>query len=211
MGADLKPLQAWAGAFGDAYTERNAVTDETVRGRVRLWSEVFARMHGDLPKSALEVGANVGFNLRALPAVADMELWAQEPNASALAQLVADGVVPPDRALQGFAHEIALADGAVDLVATMAVLIHVHPSLLDRTLDELHRVSSKYIFCAEFFAQSQEPVTWRGEEGLLHRNDYGGLFMDRFPDLELIDYGFWWRRVTNGGDCTWWLFRKRHG
>jgi spore coat polysaccharide biosynthesis protein SpsF len=168
-------------------------------------------MHGDLPKSLLEVGANVGFNLRAFPAVADMQLWAQEPNARALQRLVDDGVVPAERALPGFAHEIPLPDGAVDMVVTSAVLIHVHPSLLDRTLDELHRVSARYIFCAEFFAQSQEAVTWRGEEGLLHRNDYGGLYMDRFPDLELIDYGFWWRRVTNGGDCTWQLFRKRHG
>ena len=211
MGADLKPLQAWAGAFGDAYTERNDVTDDTVRGRARLWSGVFDRMHGDLPKSVLEVGASVGFNLRALPSIADMQLWAQEPNAGALQRLVDDGVVPAERALPGFAHEIPLPDGAVDMVATMAVLIHVHPSLLERTLDELYRVSAKYIFCAEFFAQGQEAVTWRGEEGLLHRNDYGGLYMDRFPDLELIDYGFWWRRVTNGGDCTWQLFRKRHG
>ena len=206
MGADLKPLQAWAGEFGDAYTERNILSDEAVRGRVRMWSGIWDRMQPQAPASVLEVGANVGLNLRALQALTDAELWGQEPNPSALDRLRA--VLPEGRALEGFAHEIPLADGAVDLVMTMAVLIHVHPSLLERTLDELHRVSSKWIVLAEFFAQSQEAVTWRGEEGLLHRNDYGGLLMDRFPDLQLVDYGFWWRRATSGGDCTWWLFRK---
>ena len=206
MAADLKPLQAWAGEFGDAYTERNILSDEAVRGRVRMWSQVWDRMQPQAPKSVLEVGANIGLNLRALQAITDAELWGQEPNPSALDRLRAE--LPDGRALEGFAHEIPLADGAVDLVMTMAVLIHVHPTLLDRTLDELHRVSSKWIVVAEFFAQSQEAVTWRGEEGLLHRNDYGGLVMDRFPDLQLVDYGFWWRRATSGGDCTWWLFRK---
>ena len=206
MGADLKPLQAWAGAFGDAYTERNILSDEAVRGRARMWSPLWDRMQPDAPRSVLEVGANIGLNLRALQAITDAELWGQEPNPSALDRLRA--VLPEGRALEGFAHEIPLADGAVDLVMTMAVLIHVHPSLLDRTLDELYRVSSKWIVVAEFFAQSQEAVTWRGEEGLLHRNDYGGLMMDRFPDLQRVDYGFWWRRATSGGDCTWWLFRK---
>jgi spore coat polysaccharide biosynthesis protein SpsF len=209
VGADLKPLQAWAGEFGDAYTERNILSDEAVRGRARMWSQIWDRMQPDAPQRVLEVGANIGLNLRALQAITDAELWGQEPNPSALERL--REVLPEGRALEGFAHEIPLADGAVDLVMTMAVLIHVHPSLLERTMDELYRVSGRYIAVAEFFAQGQEAVTWRGEEGLLHRNDYGGLMMDRFPDLQLIDYGFWWRRVTSGGDCTWWLFRKRHG
>jgi spore coat polysaccharide biosynthesis protein SpsF len=32
--------------------------------------------------------------------------------------------------------------------------------------------------------------------------------MDRFPDLQLVDYGFFWKRATGLDDATWWLFRK---
>jgi spore coat polysaccharide biosynthesis protein SpsF len=32
--------------------------------------------------------------------------------------------------------------------------------------------------------------------------------LDSFPDLRLVDYGFFWRRTTVMDDCSWWLFRK---
>ena len=115
--------------------------------------------------------------------------------------------MPAERALPA-SPTIPAADGVVTCGA-IGLITSTHD--VEKPLRTVKLRSAKYIFCAEFFAQTQEAVTWRGEEGLLHRNDYGGLLLDRFPDLELIDYGFWWRRVTNGGDCTWWLFRKRHG
>ena len=82
------------------------------------------------------------------------------------------------------------------------------PSLLERTMSESHRVSSKYVFAAEYFSPKAETLPYRGETELLFKNDFGGLYMDMFPDLELVDYGFFWRRTTVMDDCTWWLFRK---
>ena len=43
---------------------------------------------------------------------------------------------------------------------------------------------------------------------LLFKNDFGSLYLDSFPDLKLVDYGFFWRRTTVMDDITWWLFRK---
>jgi len=91
---------------------------------------------------------------------------------------------------------------------TSGVLIHVEPGRLVATLDEIHRVSSKYILAAEYFSPRPEALTYRGQDGLLFKNDFGGLYMDRFPDLKLMDYGFFWKRVSGIDDITWWLFRK---
>lgn len=203
-----KALDAWSGEFGDRYTQRNAATGDAVRGRVRVWSQIFQRMQLDLPKSILEVGPNLGLNLRALPAVAELDLWAIEPNASARDRLVADKVIAPDHLMAGFGHEIPLADGAVDMAFTSGVLIHVDPSLLEQTMREIHRVSNKYVYCAEYFAPGPESVPYRGESDLLFRNDFGSLYLDLFPDLVLVDHGFFWKRTTVMDDSTWWLFRK---
>ena len=208
MVPEPKALSAWSGAFGDRYTARNAVTDDAVRGRARVWAAVLDRMAGDPPQSALEVGPNVGMNLRALRNLADIDLWAIEPGAAAREVLLADEVLPTDRLMAGFGHEIPMGDGSVDLSFTSGVLIHVDPSLLGETMREIHRVTSKYVFCAEYFAPKAETIPYRGEDELLFKNDFGSLYMDMFPDLRLVDYGFFWRRTTVMDDSTWWLFRK---
>ena len=210
MTAQPKPLDAWSGGFGDAYTARNAATDDAVRGRARIWGQVLSRMQGDYPKSALEVGANLGLNLRALPSLLPIDLYGLEPNAAARARLVEDRVLPADRVLEGFGHAIPLPDASVDLAFTTGVLIHVDPSLLEQTVREIHRVSAKYVFCAEYFSPKAETIAYRGEDGLLFKNDFGGLYLDLFPDLELVDCGFFWRRATVMDDCVWQLFRKKH-
>ena len=203
-----KALHAWSGEFGDRYTERNAASTDAVRGRTRAWGEVFRRIVGDMPASALEVGPNVGLNLQGIAALSPMELWGIEPNPTARARLVADGVLAPSHVLEGFGHSIPLADGAVDLAFTCGVLIHVDPSLLEKTMREIHRVSAKYVFCAEYFSPKAETIPYRGETDLLFKNDFGSLYLDSFPDLVLVDYGFFWRRTTVMDDSTWWLFRK---
>ena len=208
MAVDPKALGAWSGEFGDRYTQRSAASDDAVRGRARIWGGVLDRMAGDPPKSALEVGPNVGLNLRGLRALADIDLWGVEPNSSAIETLRADGVLFGDRLIEGFGHSIPLADGAVDLAFTSGVLIHVDPSLLEATMGEIHRVAAKYVFCAEYFSPKAETIPYRGESDLLFKNDFGSLYMDMFSDLELVDYGFFWRRTTVMDDTTWWLFRK---
>jgi hypothetical protein len=57
-------LTNWEGSLGDAYVERNAPTPERVRARMRWLAGILECMRGDLPKSILEVGANIGLNLR---------------------------------------------------------------------------------------------------------------------------------------------------
>ncbi len=208
MASALKTQDAWHGEFGDRYTQRNAVTADAVRGRARVWGEVLPRLAGDPPRSILEVGPNVGLNLRGLQSVSDAELWGIEPNGAARKQLLDDGILPPERLFEGFGNKIPLGDGAVDMAFTSGVLIHVDPSQLEETMREIHRVSARYIFCAEYFSPKAETIMYRGEQDLLFKNDFGSLYLDLFEDLALVDYGFFWKRTTVMDDTTWWLFRK---
>ncbi len=202
------PKDAWAGSFGAEYTQRNSASADALRGRARMWARMGQAFHDDPPKSALEVGCNLGLNLRVLPGLFDMELSAIEPNEAARERVLKDGVLPADRLFAGFGDKIPLGDGAVELAFTTGVLIHVHPDHLNATVDEIVRVSSKYVICSEYFSPRPETLTYRGNEGLLFRNDFGSVYMDRHPELKLVDYGFFWKRATGLDDTTWWLFRK---
>ena len=205
----IKPETAWAGDFGADYTARNVASDDALRMRTAMWGRIGQAFHDEPPRSILEVGCNLGLNLRVLPRLFDAELSAIEPNPAAREILLQQKSLPPERLYAGFGDKIPVADGAVELAFTSGVLIHVAPEKLNATIDEIHRVSSKYVMCAEYFSPRAETLSYRGQEGLLFRNDFGGCYMDRFADLELVDYGFFWKRATGLDDVTWWLFRKR--
>src|SRR5690242_14538943 len=98
----------WRSNFGDAYIGRNPTSPQNVHAAALLWAQIFGRLHGNRPRSILEVGANVGINLHALRSLTDAELYAVEPNATARAQLAEQGVLPSKNILDGVASGIAL-------------------------------------------------------------------------------------------------------
>jgi spore coat polysaccharide biosynthesis protein SpsF len=200
-------LDTWRGAFGDAYVDRNQADDDALGARTRMWARMLERL-GPLGP-VLEVGANIGLNLRALQRLGVRDLTAVEPNAKARATLAADGVLPAERVHDAFGAGLPFADGAFDLVFTSGVLIHVPPADLEATMREIVRTSRRYVACAEYFSVEPQEKRYRGAEGLLFTRDFGGAYLDLEPRLELVDYGFFWRRATGLDDLTWQVFAKR--
>lgn len=62
----------------------------------------------------------------------------------------------------------------------------------------------RYIVLAEYFSVEPEERTYRGQNGLLFKRDFGGFFFDRFADLKAVDYGFLRPRATGFDNLTWW-------
>lgn len=204
-------LDAWRGDFGDDYRDRNVADETMIAARTAMWKRILEPLADKPPQSILEVGANIGFNLRALSQLTGSELLALEPNEGARKRLVDDAVVPADKVFDGAARQIPLENGSVDMAFTSGVLIHIAPDDLGASCDEIHRVSRRYIACAEYFADSPQEIRYRGQDGLLFKRDFGAFWMDRHPDLRLVDYGFFWRRATGLDNLTWWLFAKVNG
>jgi len=205
---NTRQLKNWCGEFGKEYMTRNIVDKKTMIARTKMWSRILNPIIGDLPKTIVEVGSNLGLNLRALTQLTDARLIAIEPNERALGKLVEDGVVNKDDALTAIAADIPLEDGVADLAFTSGVLIHIAPEQLSQSMAEIYRVSSKYIVCCEYFSDKPENIQYRGEDGLLFKRDFGDYWMESYPDLQLIDYGFLWKRMTGLDNITWWIFKK---
>lgn len=190
----------WAGDFGDAYVDRN---DGSFDHREAFWDMVRTRTGC---RSALEVGCNVGGNLRWLaPHLGEGATVGVDINRKALTSLHAS--FPEIDAVWSPARELPFRDRRFDLVFTMGVLIHQPDSTLPLVMQEMVRCSSRWVLCGEYFAPSQEEVSYRGHEGALFRRDYGQLFAELFPDLSLVQQGF--LSADEGwDDVTWWLFER---
>ncbi len=195
----------WAGDFGDRYIDRNR-DERLLASRTAMLSRLLASA-GTIG-SAVEFGANIGLNLRVLrQLVPGASLSAIEINPSAVEALRAlDGVV---------VHHGSIVDEHVtephDLAFTSGVLIHISPDQLGQVYDNLYAGSRRYIAVAEYYNPTPVSVPYRGHQDRLFKRDFAGELMDRFPDLELRDYGFWYHRDPNfaADDITWFLLEKR--
>lgn len=201
-----RQLDTWRGEFGDSYVDRNQADEAALAARTRMWARILERA-GPIG-AVLEVGANIGLNLRALRRLGVTDLTAVEPNAKARATLAADGVLPAERIHDAFGSALPFGDGAFDLVFTSGVLIHVPPADLEATQREILRTSRRFVACAEYFSVEPQEKRYRGAEGLLFTRDFGGAYLDLAPGLQIVDYGFFWRRTTGLDDLTWHLFQK---
>jgi pseudaminic acid biosynthesis-associated methylase len=208
MSATTPQLDEWRGAFGDDYSDRNAATVEALRARTQLWAEILQALGGEEPASILEIGANIGINLRALRALTNATYYAVEPNDRARGVLVEQRVVASENLRGGTASRIDLPDGVADLAFTSGVMIHIPPAELESSCREIYRCARRFIVCIEYFSDVPQSIPYRGKTDLLFKRDFGGYWLDLFPSLVAVRWGFAWKRTTGLDNLTWWLFRK---
>ncbi|MFP4517939.1 MAG: pseudaminic acid biosynthesis-associated methylase [Oceanicaulis sp.] len=196
----------WAGEFGDAYRERCALSDELVAARTNCMARMLK--YAAPVSSAFEVGCNIGLNLVALKRISPAtELSAIEIN---------DQSADQARALKIAEVETASAldyttTKSFDLTMICGVLIHMNPDVLPEVYDLLHRTSRRHILLFEYYNPSPVEVNYRGHEGRLFKRDFAGEMLDRYDDLRLADYGFFYHRdpISRSDDGTFFLLEKR--
>jgi len=195
----------WAGEFGDDYIARNK-SDALLASNLALFSDIM-KVTGPI-SSVLELGCNVGMNLKAFDLL-DPNLLKSgfDINESAIAQLKAEK--PSFEVKTGSIIE-SLVTETVDFSFTKGVLIHINPDHLQAVYANLYEKSNKYICVIEYYNPSPVAITYRGHDDRLFKRDFCGDLLDKYNDLELVDYGFCYRRdpVFQQDDMTWFLMRK---
>jgi pseudaminic acid biosynthesis-associated methylase len=182
----------WAGEFGDEYTKRNRVD---WRARIPFWKEVIDITGA---RSVLEFGCNAGWNLSAIKRTyPDVYLEGVDVNPNALQQAANAGL----NVGSGFSPDI-LGCGR-ELVFTSGVLIHIAPENLQKTMQDLVKVSSDYVLAVEYEAEEEEEVEYRGHAGKLWKRPYRQMY----ESLGLKHVTTWYH--PEGFDnCVAWLMRK---
>lgn len=200
--SEVKRLEElWGGDFGNAYVERNA---EAARGRQPFWQMILS----EFPvRSVLEVGCNVGGNLRWIAdLVPSRQVYGVDINEQALARL--RQTLPGVNAVYAPARALPFRDRWFDLVFTAGVLIHQPVEVLPVVMAEIVRTSGRYVLCMEYYADELTEVPYRGHSGALWKRDYGGYYQELFPELTLRKTGFLPREAGGWDDVTYWLFEK---
>ena len=196
----------WAGDFGKDYINRNQ-GDALLASNLDFFSKALRQARGI--KNCIEFGANIGMNLKALQLLHPrIDAHAIEINAEAAKQL---GAVIPQANIY---HNSILDFEPLrqwDLTLIKGVLIHMNPEMLPNVYDKLFATCGRYLLVAEYYNPAPVAITYRGHNDRLFKRDFAGELMDRHPKLQLVDYGFAYRRDPNfpQDDITWFLMEKR--
>jgi pseudaminic acid biosynthesis-associated methylase len=194
--------ELWAGEFGDAYVERNAVLDAR---REEFWRTLLASTS---IRTVLEVGCGQGGNLRPISAVLEpKDVWGVDVNAQAIER--AKRNAPGTNVIHSVARDLPFGDGQFDLVFTAGVLIHQPDETLPDVMAEIVRCARRYVLWIEYHAPETVEVPYRGAPGSLFKRDYGRLYAEQFPDLTVQAEGF--LAPEQGFDRgTWQLLERPH-
>lgn len=195
----------WAGEFGNEYISRNNGSWLLASNTV-LFSSIFKRTRGI--QSIIEFGANIGMNIQAIKNILpDVDMHAVEINAKAVEEL------SKIKELHTYHQSILdfTATQKYDFVFTKGVLIHLEPTILPQVYKTLYDSSKKYICIIEYYNPTPVEIPYRGFNEKMYKRDFAGEMMDAYPDLELVDYGFVYRRdpMFMQGDTTWFLLEKK--
>jgi pseudaminic acid biosynthesis-associated methylase len=193
----------WAEEFGDEYSQRNT---SIIKSNINFFSKVFSRV--DNVNSVIEFGSNIGMNLHALNTISNLEISAIEINKTAVNELQKLDFLK--KVYNESLLDINL-DKKFDMTFIKGVLIHINPEYLDVVYEKLYNYSNRYILVAEYYNPTPVEIPYRGNEGKLFKRDFAGEILDKYDDLELVDYGFLYHRDNNfpQDDISWFLLEKR--
>ena len=191
----------WGGGFGDEYLARSP--GDVAASLAMITQALRGRSIG----SAIEFGAGVGNNLRALQAWRpSIELAAVEVNAEAIKRM------PPGPMIFNTSIQQARALGGTwDLAMTRGLLIHIPPADLEVAYQRIYDASKRFILLAEYYSPAEREIEYRGQRDMLWARDFAGDMLDAYDNLQLLDYGFVYRRdpVHPQDDVHWFLMEKQ--
>jgi hypothetical protein len=75
---------------------------------------------------------------------------------------------------------------------------------------EIYRCAKRWIVCGEYQARTDRMIVNENyPPNTCWARDFGSLWLDNFPDLDIvIEPLFCWWRTTGEDDLTYWLFEK---
>jgi len=202
---DTKQEEFWAGKFGEEYISRNTL-EELLASNLWFFSKALARV--DNLSSVIEFGTNIGNNLYALhqlfPNIESTGIEINKKAIEVLKENLPKTTIINDSILNFVPKE------KFDLSLIKGVLIHQDPIVLDGLYETIYNSSKKFILVAEYYNPSPVSLEYRGEKDKLFKRDFAGEIMEKYEDLDLIDYGFAYRRDKKSpqDDISWFLLAK---
>ena len=212
-----KTLDFWKGKEGNEYIKRNPLGSANAN---TAYKEKYGISRTDMNKpfleniprdiKILEVGCSTGAQLDILIDMGFGEkednIYGIEPNTMARHYCLTDTWY---NIINGIGSDIPFKDEYFDLTFTSGVLIHLPEEELEATMKEIYRVTKRWLWSFEYYNSTRIEIEYRGEMGLLWKDDYAAIYIDLFPDLELIKEEFYYFEGDKTKVSTMFLLEKR--
>ena len=182
-----KQIESWDGDFGKSYTNRNKFSMDN--NYIMNYGITRKSMNKEFLNkykfnNILEIGSNIGNQLLLLQQMGYDNLWGIDVSQYAIK--ISKENTDDINIIKASVFDIPYKDNYFDLVFTSGVLIHINPDDINKALDEIYRVSNKYIWGFEYYSDTYEEIEYRGKKNLLWKTDFMTLFLNRFKDLKVI-------------------------
>ncbi len=160
----------WSNSFGNEYARR--VRPEW-RKRVGFWNDVIKATG---VRSILEVGTNIGTNLKAIRHVdPTIVAWGCDVNQAALQEAADAGLYVAESSVFDLGQ---WTQPKFDMTATCGVLIHISPEDIERAMRAIIDSSKRYVLAVEYEDQKEVEVEYRGYAKRLWRRPFGSMYRD---------------------------------
>ncbi len=162
-----------------------------------------------MSKSVIELGSNIGLNLKSVRLLAPNSLIAAVKTNSVAVQRLRREKNANDVSHK-FIFEFSFPK-KIEFCFIKGMIIHLSPDHLAYVHKKIACSSSRYGLIAEYYNRRPEEALYRGHTGKLFRRDIGGKFSDANPQFTLLEYGFSYHRDSRElqDNLTWFLFEKK--
>ncbi|MFN8577347.1 MAG: pseudaminic acid biosynthesis-associated methylase [Candidatus Sericytochromatia bacterium] len=205
MNFETEQEKFWAGKFGNEYIQRNK-SSEQLASNLNLFLKIFQDQ--DKPNSLIELGSNIGMNLKAIKLLfPNIEMFGVEINSNAAMEL--SNFLGHENVYNGSIFDFQITK-TFDVSLISGVLIHIEPNFLNNVYEKLYNSTNKYIIISEYYNPTPISIKYRGHDNVLFKRDFAGEIMDKYKDLKLVKYGFCYKRdeLFLQDDITWFLLKK---
>ncbi len=198
----------WLGEFGDFYINRNKTIEEVNELYEKetgfTVEQIFKKFFHNIDKKSkiLELGCNVGLNLRVLQKMRFTNLYGVELNKKAvdIAQKNSKNITFINSSIEDFEP-----NETYDLVYTAGVLIHINPLSLDSIIKKIVNLTNRYIFGFEYYADNLTEIKYRDYTNMCWKQNFPLLFKKLFPSLKIIEEEKFHYRKKNLTDIAYLL------
>jgi pseudaminic acid biosynthesis-associated methylase len=192
----------WAGEFGTLYTIRNEAFP--YERRDSFFKDLISKYQIG---SVLEVGCNMGMNIAMISGYlsSPWNTWGIDINKRNIHDMRKRW--PDVQSIHGSGFDLPFRDDYFDLVFTSGVLIHQKPSEVERMMQEVIRVSGKYVMAIEYWNEMFiEMKDYRGGRETLYGGPYGDIYEKRYG-LKLLEEK---NLLKDQGwdNCEMWILEK---
>ena len=133
----------------------------------------------------LETGCNVGSQLAIMKKNKFNNLYGIDIQRSAIN--IGKKKRPFIKFKQGTSDDLKFKDNSFDVTFTNDFLIHLNKNNLSKTINEIYRVTKKYVWCFEYFSKKRKEINYRGNKNILWKDNFKNYFSkDKFKLVKSV-------------------------